>query len=183
MKQINFNDSNLSDNQIDKVSKKVRALVLNSKGQALLVHYAELYMLPGGSVDFNESDLDALKREISEEAGIELSSEQAIPFLTINSYDKDYFDRKDGIINRLTHTIIYEVHTDAPITDSKKSLTESEKSHNHSIKWSNLSVIRYLVENNPTTNPKNKQFKREMLTILSEFENWKKQTYESVKDR
>ena len=33
----------------------------------------------------------------------------------------------------------------------------------------NLSVARYLIETNPTDNPKRKQFDREILTALNEY--------------
>ena len=48
-------------------------------------------------------------------------------------------------------------------------LKESEKEKNHTIKYTNLSVVRYLVETNPTGNPKRKQFDREILTALNEY--------------
>ena len=112
MKQIIFNEDNLTDAEIDKVTRKVRALVFNSKGQVLLAHYAGLYMFPGGSIDEGESAKEALKRELLEEAGIEIPFLSQEPFLKISSYDKNYFSRKAGIINRKTQTIFFEINTD-----------------------------------------------------------------------
>ena len=118
MKQIVFNEDNLTDEEIDKVTRKVRGLVFNNKGQALLVRYAGLYMLPGGSIDEGESIKDALRRELSEEAGIEIPFLSQDPFLEISSYDKNYFDRKAGIINRKTQTVFFEVNTDQEINNT-----------------------------------------------------------------
>lgn len=170
MKQIDFNETKLTDTEIDKVVRKVRALVINNKTkQMLLVHYAGLYMLPGGSIDNGETEVEALRRELLEEAGIEVESHQTVPYLLINSYDRNYFDRKSGNINRLTQTTFFVVSTNQNIDETKKKLTESEKEKNHTIKYMNLSVARYLIETNPTDNPKRKQFDREILTALNEY--------------
>lgn len=170
MKQIDFNETNLTDKEIDKVVRKVRALVINNKTkEILLVHYAGLYMLPGGSIDNGETEIEALRREVLEESGIEIEEQQAVSYLLINSYDRNYFDRKSGNINRLTQTIFFEVSTDQDINETRKRLTESEKEKNHTIKYTNLSVVRYLAETNPTDNPKRKQFDREILTALNEY--------------
>lgn len=170
MKQIDFNETKLIDKEIDKVVRKVRALVINNKTQrALLVHYAGLYMLPGGSIDNGETEIQALRRELLEEAGIEVGDQQAVPYLLINSYDRNYFDRKSGNINRLTQTTFFVVCTDQDIDETKKRLTKSEKEKNHTIKYINLAVMRYLIETNPTDNQKRKQFDREILTALNEY--------------
>lgn len=170
MKQIDFNETNLTDKEIDKVVRKVRALVINNKTkEILLVHYAGLYMLPGGSIDNGETEIEALRREVLEESGIEIEDQQAVSYLLINSYDRNYFDRKSGNVNRLTQTIFFEVSTDQDINETRKRLTESEKEKNHTIKYTNLSVVRYLVETNPTGNPNRKQFDREILTALNEY--------------
>ena len=170
MKQIEFNTEKLKAEEVEAVTKKVRALVINKHTQkALLVRYAGLYMLPGGSVDEGETEVETLKREVLEEAGIEITEEQLRPYLLINSYDRNYVDRKKGTINRLTKTIFYEVSTDKEMDETKKNLTESEKENNYTIEYTNLSVMHYLIETNKTDNPKRKQFDREILTALNEF--------------
>lgn len=170
MKKIIFNEDSLVDEEIDKIVNKVRAFVINQEtNEILLVHYAGLYMLPGGKIDNGEDNLEALKREISEESGIEIECKKAIPYLEIKSYDKNYFDRKSGTINRLTKTTFYIIRTNSKIETSKKRLTESEKAKNHSISFVTLEEMKYLIENNKTTNSKKKQFDREILIALSEF--------------
>lgn len=169
MKQIVFNEDALTDEEIDKTKKKARGLIFNDKGHVLLVHYANLYMLPGGSLKEGEDASDALKRELSEEAGMKIVPKN--PFLEITSYDSNYLDRKTGNhINRKTQTTFFTFHTDQAINPDHTHLTYSEKNYGFSLQFTNLAVARYLIETNPNTNPKNKQFKRETLTVLDEFE-------------
>lgn len=169
MKQIEFNEDKITMSDIDKVTNKVRGIVLNTdNNQILLVNYAGLFMLPGGKVDEGESDYEALKREIVEESGIEID-EEVYPFLQINSYDKNYYDRKSGVINRLTRTLFYIIETTKEIDDSKKVLTESEKKKKHTISYVDLDSLENLVENNETNNSKRKQFDREILTVINEY--------------
>ena len=170
MKTIIFNDSNLQPEEIERVATKVRGIVINKDGKALVAKYAGLYMLPGGSIEEGEDTKEALKREIEEESGIEIDSNDAAPFLKIESYDRDYYDRKSQRkINRLTQTTFYYIKTDQDINESKKQLTQSEKEKGFEINFMNLSIARYLVETNNTNTSKRKQFDREILTVLNEF--------------
>ena len=70
MKQLMFDYKENIEYQ--KVKDKVRAVILNNDGRALLVKYAGLYMLPGGKIDENETEKEALRREILEETGIDI---------------------------------------------------------------------------------------------------------------
>ena len=133
MKQIEFNEDLLTLEDIDKVTNKVRGIV------------------------------------IKEESGIDIEKEKINPFLEIHSYDKNYYDRNSGVINRLTKTVFYTVETTKDIDESKKDLTESEKNKKHTISFVDLDSIESLVENNQTTNPKRKQFDREILTAIFEY--------------
>ena len=149
---------------------KVRAIILNQNGRALLVKYAGLYMLPGGKIDNEEQPLEALKREILEEAGIEIDVNEVKEFLQIDSYNEKYYSRKyKELISRVTHTKIYFVETDQDINEQKKKLTPSEVEKNHKIRFENLSVIPCLVQTNQSDNIKKVEFDREILTALKEF--------------
>ena len=82
MKQIQFGKE---ENIVyDKVVNKVRAVILNKEGKALLVKYAGLYMLPGGRVDSGEQPLEALKRERLADSGIEIEISDAQEVLQID---------------------------------------------------------------------------------------------------
>lgn len=94
MKIVKFNRANLTDGEIDREVSKVRAFILNKEGKLLVCNYAGVYLLPGGSIDESETKIEALIREVNEEAGLEITKEQANEYLEIQSYEKDYYDRK-----------------------------------------------------------------------------------------
>lgn len=74
-------------------TRGVRAIVINSVGQILLVRhkYQEGWFLPGGKANKNEKDEEALKRELWEEAGIDgiLKLEKLGEYNNTFEYKKD----------------------------------------------------------------------------------------------
>ena len=172
MKKITFDYK--ENIEYKKVKDKVRAIILNKEGKALIVKYAGLYMLPGGKIDDNETREESLRREILEESGIDINLDTEIkqlePFLEIETYNQNYYDRKAGKeINRVRKTYFYALETNQNINSNKQKLTESEKGENLTIEFLNLSVIEYMVRNNQTDNFRKSIFHREILTTINEF--------------
>jgi len=66
----------------------VRAVVLNGDNRVFLVKHSYVagWHLPGGGVEVGETFRDALRRELAEEAGIELAGEPALHGLFFNSH-------------------------------------------------------------------------------------------------
>lgn len=173
MKIIRYNEDHLLEEEIERKVEKARGIILNEHGKALLVKYAGILMLPGGKIE-EEDTAEALKREILEESGIEKISFNEEPFLRIDSYNRNYYDRKlEKHINRLTVTYFYFGETKEKINEEKQTLSQNEKSGNFSISFENLSIIRYLTENNRADDIKKKNYNREMLTALNEFANYR----------
>ena len=169
MKQLMFDYKENIEYQ--KVKDKVRAVILNNDGRALLVKYAGLYMLPGGKIDENETEKEALRREILEETGIDIFIDTDIenekPFLQIETYNQNYYDRK------VRKTSFYALKTNQKIKIEKQRLSESEKQKNLIVEFENLSVIEYKVQNNKTDNFRKEIFDREILMALKEYRNYK----------
>jgi 8-oxo-dGTP pyrophosphatase MutT (NUDIX family) len=78
----------------------VRAVVLDEDNRVFLVKHSYVtgWYLPGGGVEVGESFLDALKRELIEEARIEISGEPALHGLFFNSH-----------VSRRDHVAVYVV--------------------------------------------------------------------------
>ena len=98
MKEIIFNDNNLTDNDVEKVVVRVKGLILNSRGQILLAHNNHTYQFPGGHKEDDESMDDCIIREIRDETGINLTIQEE-PFLSITTYDANYFNSGQKVKN------------------------------------------------------------------------------------
>ena len=109
MKQIIFNDNNLTDNDIELKVVRVKALMINSNGKILLAHNNNTYQFPGGHTEENESKKDCLIREVMEETGIELNVDEE-PFLCITTYDNNYFGSGKKVLNSIYY---YRTFTDS----------------------------------------------------------------------
>jgi 8-oxo-dGTP pyrophosphatase MutT (NUDIX family) len=80
-----------------------RGIVLNDAREVLLVlhRYEQGWQLPGGGVEIGESPLDALRREVLEETGFEISSE---PVLLGVYHNRDVSDRDHLLVYRCDHS-------------------------------------------------------------------------------
>lgn len=169
MKIVKFNKENVEKEEIERVARKSRGIVLNQEGKALLVKCAGFYMFPGGKIE-QEKPEEALYREVLEESGIGNIQFEEEPFLKIESYDRNYPDRRlNRKITRLTETYFFFGTTTEEIHPQKQNLTQNEKEQHFQISFENLSVAQYLVDTNPTTNSKNEFYKREITTAMREF--------------
>ena len=74
-------------------TRGVRAILVNNEGKILLVWhtYQEGWFLPGGKISKEESDEDALRRELQEELGVESMSglEKLGEYTNTHEYKKD----------------------------------------------------------------------------------------------
>lgn len=180
MKVIKFNKENVKEEEIEKVSRKSRGIVINQEGKVLLVECAGFYMFPGGKIE-QEEPQEALHREVLEESGIAKIEFEEEPFLKIESYDRNYPDRRlNKKITRLTETYFFYGTTTEKINLKEQKLTQNEKEQHFNISFKNLSIAEYLAENNPNTNPKNQFYKRELCTAIREFANYRKEKIEEL---
>ena len=89
MKKIGIiNEHNFSRAKINKlpIRKKVRGVIYKNKNTLVCIEedgygIKNLLKLPGGSVEKNESNLKAIKREIAEETGCEIDNIKCIGFI------------------------------------------------------------------------------------------------------
>ena len=69
MNTIIINEDKLNNNDIEVVSNKVRAILVDGH-KLLIANYGGVYLLPGGSIENGESKDNAIIRELKEEINI-----------------------------------------------------------------------------------------------------------------
>lgn len=177
METVIYNTGNLAKDEIDDCVKKARAVLVNNKNEVLLARYANMYMLPGGSVDTKkESFAQGLERELQEETGLENYEMDPEPFLVIHDYIRNYPKRDDsGTTNRYTETQFFLVRMNETTHLTKKHLTASEQEKGFTTRFVPITLLSTLIQMTPSDNAKNVYFVRELLTVLDHLpETYKK---------
>jgi len=77
-----------------KLRQKVRAVVTNTAGEVLLIrphgYAANQWTLAGGGVEAGESPVEAMRRELAEELGLECEDLEQLPVLNRFVYSPSY---------------------------------------------------------------------------------------------
>lgn len=162
---------------MEKKVKKVRAVVINEKGHILVMKTNNnIYMLPGGKIDDGESNEEALKREVLEEAGISLLEEEIKgPFFQTGYHGISIDKPTKQIIRKYVDTQFYIAHTNLPIDETKMKMTEREKARGQKPCYMNISILRYQIEqerDNPNNCERKKRYDKELLQILDKFRSY-----------
>ena len=164
MKIIKINDSKMSDTEIEKVKRKARAFLIQDD-KVLVANYGGVWLLPGGSIEPDETKDEAIIRELKEETGIAYDLSELENVLTINFFEKDYPITSKMNINRLLVTDYYfGYYKGLDIFNTKRS--NSEKKSNFSLKLVTYEELEALI-NEPNDNPRKEFFDRELKEVLS----------------
>ncbi len=162
---IILNKDDLKESELKEQTSKVRAVLLDENENILVANYGGVLLLPGGSIDENETEEEALKRELKEELGIEYQKEELDFLATINHYQKNYPKRDNTYTNRLVITHYY-IGNYKPINQENRQLTEKEQKGNFKLFLMSIKELINIIENNQTANPRNQYFNNELLEIL-----------------
>lgn len=163
MQELIFNQDNLKDSEINAVVTRVKVLMLNSKNELLLGYCDGIYQFPGGHVEEGEVLNETVKREIKEETGIELNTENLEPFYCIKHYTKNY---NDSGINKLSQLYYFFVKTDEHINLENIKYTEHEKSGGYKLEYIALDELKNVLTENIPNNIHNNTIVKEMLAVL-----------------
>lgn len=151
--------------KIDKEEKKVRLLSIKNN-KVLISIYSGIYMLPGGKVDGNETDEQALIREINEETGNILTKDEFEEFITIDNYQENYPSRNFATpINKRIITKYYVI--DDLLTPKNSHLSALEKEGDFELLQ--LDIDDLINRLNNCKSPKQKIFAEELLIVLKEY--------------
>ena len=163
---IVINDDNLKLEEVNEINNKVRSLLIDEDNNILVANYYGIYLLPGGSMDKEESKETALIRELKEETGTNYSIDEFTYLCTINYYQKNYPKRNGKFKNRLLTTHYYVGKYKGL---SMQSLTESEKTGNFKLELIPLDKLEEIITNNKNNNPRNIYFIKELITVLKYY--------------
>lgn len=163
MENIIINDSNLNNNEIQKIGNKVRAILL-SDNKILVSHYGGVVLLPGGSIDIGETADDAIIRELKEETGIVYDVNSLKELLLLEYYQPNYPTRRDEVINRLIRTRFYLAQYRG-IDLKSINRTENEVKDNFHLDLIELDEFASLI-NEASDNPRKKYFDRENQEVI-----------------
>ena len=165
MKQIIFNDNNLTDNDIELKVVRVKALMINSNGKILLAHNNNTYQFPGGHTEENESKKDCLIREVMEETGIELNVDEE-PFLCITTYDNNYFGSGKKVLNSIYY---YRTFTDSLPDLSKTHYDELELATDFNLYYVNFNTLEKFLKNAIENGSIDVNIAKEMLNVVDVY--------------
>ena len=164
MKEFVINDDNLRDEDIEMKVIRVKALILNSKGNILLAFNNNTYQFPGGHLDEGESIDECMKREIKEEVGIDV--EVGEPFLSIETYDSNYFNTGKKVLNTIYY---YKVFTDLEPNFSNTKYDELELKTDFDLFYVDFSNLEKFINSKIDSNEIDPKIAREMLHVIKEY--------------
>ena len=159
MKEFIINDDDLKEEDIEMKVIRVKALILNSKGNILLAFNNNTYQFPGGHKDDNEGIDECIIREVKEEVGIDVSVDE--PFLSIETYDSNYFNTGKKVLNTIYY---YRI-----ITETKYDELELKTDFN--LFYVDFSNIENFLISKIDSNEIDPKIAREMLHVVKEYKN------------
>ena len=164
MKEFVINDDNLTEEDIEMKVIRVKALILNSKGNILLAFNNNTYQFPGGHTSDGEEIDDCIVREIKEEVGIDV--EVGDPFLSIETYDNDYFGTGKKVLNTIYY---YRVFTDLEPDFSQTKYDELESKTDFNLFYVDFSHLEEFIVSKIDSNEIDPKIAREMLHVVKEY--------------
>lgn len=132
MKTILYNYDNLKEEEINRVVRRAKMLIINSNDEILFAHSNNNYFFVGGRVEEGESFEEGMVREVLEETGIDIPLEKREPFFVITYMNRDY---PSVGVNTKSVANYYSIKCDIKPDLNKVSLTDEEKVSNFQLKY------------------------------------------------
>ncbi len=166
MKEIIYNNDNLTDKDITETVIRTKALIINN-GNIYLGNEDNKYQFPGGHLEKNETLEECLKREILEETGISIEDNEINePFMKVTFMNKDWPEIGK---NRKAEIYFYAIKTNKMPDISKTKYTDNEKKNNFRIDIVPLNESIKVIEDNIPNNEMNKVIAPDMVNAIKEY--------------
>lgn len=105
------------DNDKRFIARCAAVIYNKDKTKVLMFSFKDYYMLPGGRIEFNETSLDAIKREIKEETGYDLK-------FTFQGVQENFLRKDDKDI--MQYVFLYESIYDGDTSSFASKDNESQ---------------------------------------------------------
>lgn len=166
MKRILINDDNLKIDDLDFEVIRVKGLIINSDGDILIAHNNGTYQFPGGHKEDDETLDDSLEREIKEETGIDVESQG--PFMSITTYDSNYFNQNKKVCNKIYY---YVINTNETPNFEETHYDELECQTEFNLFYISLNELQEFLNKSIDEGSLDINIGREMLLVLEEYNN------------
>ena len=166
MKTIIINEENINE-KFTKKKLKSRAVLVNSSNEILVANYGGVLLLPGGSIDGKETPDETIHRELREELGVDMKSEQLKPFVKVRYFQPNYPERNGNTINRLAVTYYYLGHINS--ISEERELTENEKKDGFTVGFYSINQILEMLNSKKGDNPRRLYFDRELQAVIDYY--------------
>lgn len=174
MKEIVINKGKLKPDEITHVIDKARIVLRNDADEIVLTRFGRVYFLPGGKIEFDETPLDTVKRELKEETNINILLDDIEPFLLVKHYLRDYESLDGEIVNRLINTYYFTGFTGKDDIEYF-NLTLKERQDDLKGFFIDMEEAVELLKEYNKENPKATYLAIETLKVLEEYNNIKNQ--------
>jgi ADP-ribose pyrophosphatase YjhB (NUDIX family)/N-acetylglutamate synthase-like GNAT family acetyltransferase len=167
MKKVVYNNDNLNESDINRVSKRIKAIITNDNDEILLACNNSNYHLPGGHIEGNEENIECLKRELKEELGADVSLDNINQIFTILYYNKDYPEKG---INTKTESVYYEVNEKVILNNDETNYDDNERKGGFHTRYIKKDEILGFLKNS-LIHATNEAVPRDTLIVLREYLN------------
>ena len=130
----------------------------------LVSHYGGVILLPGGSIDSDETPDEAIIRELREEIGINYSIDELRKYMILKYYQSNYQTRDNEIINRMIKTYYY-LGDYKGIDIYKVQRTEKEMKDNFYLELLSFEELMQSL-NTSSDNPRKEYFDKEINEVV-----------------
>lgn len=170
MREVVFNEQNLSDENIQIFVNKVKVILRNSKDELLVCKRNGVIHFIGGSMEENETYQETAAREIAEETGIVISplNSSLRSFFRMVQYQENYYNSGKNCLLSITYLVC---NTDEEFDYNKRNLDENESRECFTLEYIPTSNFARELDNNRETAKKdNREFIiDEMKYVFSEY--------------
>lgn len=165
MKRIFINDNFLTNDDMESEVIRVKALLVNSKGELLLAHNNNTYQLIGGHKEDDETLENTLLREIKEETGIGIATCDG-PFIQITTYDNNYFNTGKKVCSKIYY---YRIVTDEMPNILETHYDELESATDFNLFYVKIDDMKNFLHRSMNEGTIDKSIGKEMLLVDREY--------------